>query len=85
MSACPAPLFGVAQLVDAVFEWTRIRDLRRERGDAQGAELAEERRVHFATLLERARKSTSAPCRHDFRDGDVCSKCDAARSPRRGS
>jgi hypothetical protein len=24
-------------------------------------------------------KRTSAPCRHDYRDGDLCSKCDQIR------
>jgi hypothetical protein len=27
---------------------------------------------------------TSVPCRHDYRDGDICSKCDQIR-PLRGA
>jgi hypothetical protein len=45
-------LYSVEDLKALVWEWSRIRELRLARGDARQAAAAEERRAHFAQLLE---------------------------------
>lgn len=37
----------------------------------------------LAVLESRLAEATAPRCKHDFADGDVCSKCDAARPMRR--
>lgn len=52
------PLYSREYLTERVWEWTRIRDLRRARGDPGKAAEAEEKRAYFAWLLEGARART---------------------------